>query len=91
MGGFPTGSPKDLVKSVADGFTSFTATNLRKFQPQHLRVLLQNIDIVEREVRRTHVDEEDFEAVRKRHFRLGNLKKARLVIRAFIKSRRIKL
>ncbi|MCZ7586385.1 MAG: hypothetical protein M5R36_25345 [Deltaproteobacteria bacterium] len=91
MGAFPTGSPKDLVKSIADGFTSFTAVSLKKFQPPHLRLLLQNLDIVEREIRREQVDDNDFEGVRKKNFRLGNLKRARLVVHGFIKHRRIQL
>ena len=91
MGGFPTGSPKDLVRSVADGFTSFSIVSLRKFQPQHLKMLLQNIMILEREVRSEVIEEADFDATRKKHFRLNNLNKARLIINEFIRHRRIKM
>ena len=91
MGGFPTGSPKDLVRSVADGFTYFTVVSLRKFQPPHLKLLLQNITIYEREVRSEVIDEADFEGNRKKHFRLNNLNRARLMINEFIRHRRIKM
>ena len=91
MGAFPTGSPKDLVRSVADGFTYFSIVSLKKFQPHHLKQLLQNIMIHEREIRGEVVEEADFEAVRKKHFRLQNLNKARLMIQEFIRHRRIKI
>jgi hypothetical protein len=91
MGGFPTGSPKEFVKSVADGFANISVVSLRKFQPPHLKILLQNITIYEREVRSEVIEESDFESNRKKHFRLNNLNRARLMINEFIKHRRIKM
>ncbi|MBZ0273013.1 hypothetical protein K8I61_13320 [bacterium] len=91
MGAFPTGSPKDFVRAVSDGFQTLSVTNLRKFQPAHLKMLLQNILILEREIRSDQPASEDFEAIRKKNFRLGNLTRARLVINEFIRARRINM
>jgi hypothetical protein len=91
VGAFPTGSPRDLIRSVADGFTNFSVMTLRKFQPQHFKVMLQNITVLEREIRGEVVEESDFEATRKKHFRLQNLNRARIIIQEFIRHRRIKM
>lgn len=85
-------STRELVKAVADGFYMLNITNLRKMgTSDQLRALLVSITTLEREFRNEVVSEDDFEAVRKKHFRLGNLRKARLVIQGFAKSRRIPL
>ena len=91
MGAFPTGSPKELVKSVADGYVTFSVITLRKFQPHHFRMLLQNILIVEREIRAEILEENDFDGARKKNFRLQNLNRARMMINDFMKHRRIKV
>lgn len=89
MGAFPTGSPKELVKSIADGYTTFTVVSLRKFQPPHLRMLLTNFDIVEREFQVEQIDEGDFDNIRKKNFRLQNIRRARMMVREYIRARRI--
>lgn len=91
MGAFPTGSPKEYVKSVADGFVTMSIPGLRKFQPPHLRMLLTNMDIVEREYQAEQFPEGDFESIRKKNFRLQNIRRARMMVREFIRARRIQL
>jgi hypothetical protein len=87
-----SGSPKEFAKAVGDGFVMLTVTSLRKFgTSEQLRELLVNIATVERETRNEVLEEDDFEGNRKKHFRLGNLRKARLIIQGFAKSRRIPL
>ncbi|MCC6160504.1 MAG: hypothetical protein IT350_20815 [Deltaproteobacteria bacterium] len=89
MGGFPTGSPKELVKSIADGYTTFTVVSMRKFQPPHLRMLLTNMDLVEREYQSEQFDEGDFDNIRKKNFRLQNIRRARMMVKEYIRARRI--
>jgi hypothetical protein len=87
-----SGSPKDFARAVGDGFIMLTVTSLRKYQtPEQLRELLNNLTVVERETRNEVISEDDFEGNRKKHFRLGNLRKAKLVVQGFAKSRRIHL
>lgn len=85
-------STRELVKAVADGFYMLNVTNLRKLgTSEQLRAMLVAIAAMERELRNEAISEDDFDAVRKKHFRLGNLRKARLVIQGFAKTRRIAL
>jgi len=85
-------SPKEVIKAVCDGFLSLTVFNLKPYSTSdRLRLLLQEIIILERTVRNEIIQEDDFEAGRKKQFRLGNLRKARLIIEGFAKSRRIPL
>ncbi len=84
-------SPKERAKSIADGFFSVTIPSLRKLTEGHLRDILKGIGIVEREVRREMPKEGDYDGIKKKHFKLGNLRRARLVIDTFVKQRRLKL
>ncbi|MCB1153266.1 MAG: hypothetical protein H6684_16570 [Deltaproteobacteria bacterium] len=91
MAQFPTGSAKKFVQSLADGYATLTVTNLRKFEPPQLKEMLNNIAVVERESRAEQFEEGDFEGNRRKNHRLANLRRARLVIHGFAKSRRISL
>ena len=83
-------SPKEYIKAVADGFAQMSVISLRKFgSSEKLKELLLYIATFEREFRAEIIPEEDFEATRKKHFRLGNLRKARMVIQNFAKSHRL--
>jgi hypothetical protein len=85
-------SPKETAKAIAEGFLSLNVANLRKFgTSDQLRTMLTNLIIIERAVRNEPVADDDFDGTRKKHFRLGNIRKARLVIQGFAKSRRIPL
>ncbi len=85
-------SPKEVIKAAGDGFLTFTTMNLRPYgTSEKLRQLINEIIILERTYRNEIIGEEDFEGNRKKHFRLGNLRKARLTIEGFAKSRRIPL
>jgi hypothetical protein len=82
-----TGSLKDFARAVADGFVMLNVSNLKKYREgDQLRELFNTLNIIERETRNEVIDEEDFEANRKKHFRLGNLRKAKLVVQGFAKS-----
>ncbi|MDP8222017.1 MAG: hypothetical protein P9L99_01540 [Candidatus Lernaella stagnicola] len=86
------GSPREMAKAVADGYMNFTSANLRRFKtPEKLREVLNFLTVMEREVRNEIIADDDFDGTRKKHFRLGNLRKAKMVIQGFAKSRRIQL
>lgn len=84
-------SPKEQAKSISEGYFSVTVPFLRRLNEAQLRDLLKAIGVIEREVRRDMPKEGDFDAVKKKHFRLGNLRRTRLVIDTFCKQRRIRL
>lgn len=84
-------SPKEQIKAVANGYLSFTVPSLRKHQPNQLKELLAAISAVERDIRREQYVEGDYEGIKKKNFRLTNLRRNRLIIDTFIKQRRIKL
>lgn len=84
-------SAKKYVKDVADGYINVTAANLRRFSPEELRQLLNTIAVVQREIRAIQVEEEDYDAIKKKNWRLQNLSRTNLVVNTFIKHRRIKV
>jgi hypothetical protein len=84
-------SVKKLAKDIADGHLSINQATLKKYQPQELKMLLTNLTIVQREYRAERVEENDFDAVKKKNWRVQNLTRATLVINTFIKHRRIKV
>lgn len=85
-------SPKEFIKAVCDGYANVTVITLRKWgTSEKLRSLLSEVSVLERTTRNEIIPDDDFEATRKKHFRLGNLRKARNVIMNFAKTRRIHL
>ena len=83
-------SPKEVVKAIGDGYFMMTVTTLKPWgTAEKLHLLLQEIMILERTFR--IFPEDDYDGNRKKHFRLGNLRKARMVIESFAKSRRIQM
>ena len=84
-------SPKEQAKSISEGFFSVSVPYLRKLNEGQLRDLIKALGVIEREVRREMPKEGDYDGVKKKHFRLGNIRRTKLVIDTFCKQRRIRL
>ncbi len=84
-------SPKEQAKSISEGYFNITAPYLRKLNEGQLRELIKALGAVEREVRREMPKDGDFDGIKKKHFKLGNLRRTKLVIDTFCRQRRIRL
>ncbi|NCO53566.1 MAG: hypothetical protein GW875_15965 [Deltaproteobacteria bacterium] len=83
------GNPKKIAQDIADGFTSFSAPGLKKYTPADLKIILNNMAIVQREIRAIQVPQEDTLQIKAKNMRLSRLNQAEVVVRSFCKKMRI--
>jgi len=88
---FSTASPKQFVKDISEGYILITQGNLRRFSEPELKLLLDNLTIVEREIRGEQYPETDFENIKKKNQRLQRIYRTNMIVRGFIKHRRMHL
>lgn len=84
-------SVKKMAKDIGEGYIIINPGNLRKYKPHELKQMLTALAVVQREVRAEHVEEEDYQAIKKKNWRIQNISRATLIINTFIKHRRIKI
>jgi hypothetical protein len=85
------GSPKIMAQDIAEGFGLFTSATLKKYTRQDLRIIKENIFIVQREIRGEQVDLEDIMAIKKKNMKIQRLSQALNIIEAYCKKNRILL
>jgi len=83
-----SGNPKKMAQDIADGFLSLSAPGLKKYAPVDLKVILNNLAIVQREIRAIQVPQEDALAIKAKNMRLTRLRQAETVLRAYCKKMR---
>jgi hypothetical protein len=85
------GNPKKLAQDIAEGYQSLSAPNLKKYTPADLKIVLNNLTIVQREVRGVQVPQEDALLIKAKAMRLSRLNQAEVVLRSYCKKMRIPL
>ena len=86
-----TGNPKKIAQDLAEGFNSFSTAGLKKYTPADLKILLTNLQLVQREIRQIQVPLEDVSLVKAKNMRLSRLNQAEVVLRGYCKKMRIPL
>lgn len=83
------GSPKKLAQDIADGFFSLTPPMLRQFSAGDLKIILNHLTLVTRELRQESHLGEDALAIKQRNTKMSRLNQAAVVIRSYCKKMRI--
>ncbi len=86
-----SGNPKKLAQDIATGYQSLSPPGLKKYTPADLKIILANLGMVMREVRRTQVALEDVELLKAKNMQISRLNQAEMVLRSFCKKKRIPL
>ena len=86
-----SGSPKKMAQDVAAGFFSLSPPVLKKYTAADLKVILVNLQLVQREIRQTQVPLEDVPQVKAKNMRLSRMNQAEMVLRSYCKKKRIPL
>ena len=76
------GSPKKMAQNVAEGFLMFSPPMLRGYSPADIKIILVNLALVTRELRREQVPLDDIMALKMRNMKLSRMNQAETVIRA---------
>lgn len=86
-----SGSPKKMAQDIAGGYLSLSPPMLRRYSPADLKVILNNLGIVLREVRQLQVPLDDAALVKAKNMQMSRLNQAETVLRNYCKKKRIPL
>jgi hypothetical protein len=84
-----SGSPKKMAQDVADGFNSLSPPVLKKYTPADLKIIMNSLAQVKRDIRQTQVPLEEVLLVKAKNMKLSRLTQAETVVRSFCKKKRI--
>ncbi len=84
-----SGNPKKLAQDVAGGFYSLSPPGLKKYTPADLKIILSNLNLVQREIRQTQVPLDDVALVKAKNMQISRLNQALMVLRSHCKKMRI--
>ncbi|MCW8858461.1 MAG: hypothetical protein OQK50_09590 [Deltaproteobacteria bacterium] len=84
-----SGNPKKLAQDVAGGFFSLSPPVLKKYTPGDLKIILNNLNIVKREIRQTQVALDDVQLVKAKNMQISRMNQAEMVLRTYCKKMRI--
>ena len=85
------GNPKKFAQAVSEGFVRLSPPMLKGHSPGQLKTLLNNLELVQREIRQLQISLEDVEALKQKNYRMSRLHQAQLILRSYCKKMRIPL
>mgnify|MGYP001416678596 CR=1 FL=1 len=83
------GNPKKQARDIAEGYFTLSPPMLRQYTPAEIKIVLNSIAVVTREIRQEKIPLEDIMALKARNMKLSRLHQTETVIRAYCKKRRI--
>lgn len=84
-----SGNPKKMAQDVAEGFLLLSPPVLKKYSTADIRIILNNLALVQRELRQAQIPLEDIQGLKAKNTRLTRLNQAELVVRSYCKKMRI--
>ena len=84
-----SGNPKKMAQDVAEGFMILSPPVLKKHTVADLRIILNNLALVQRELRQMQIPLEDIQGLKAKNSRLSRLNQAEVVVRSHCKKMRI--
>lgn len=85
------GNPKKIAQDIAEGFQSLSPPGLKKYNAADLKIILNNINLVKREIRQVQVPLEDVALVKAKNMKISRMNQAEMVLRTYCKKMRIPL
>ncbi len=85
------GNPKKMAQDIADGFQSLSPPVLKKYTAADLKVILNNLQLVQREIRQIQIPLEEVLEIKAKNMKLTRLNQAEIVLRSYCKKSRIPL
>ena len=84
-----SGNPKKIAQDISEGYMIISAPMLKRYNGADLKIIMNNIGIVSRELRAEQIPLEDVMALKKKNMKVSRLNQAEMIIRAHCKKRRI--
>jgi hypothetical protein len=85
------GNPKKIAQDIAAGFQSLSPPGLKKYNPMDLKIILNNLDMVKREIRQTQVPQDNVPLIKAKNMQISRMNQAEMVLRSYCKKMRIPL
>ena len=79
-------NPKMLARDIADGYVMLTMANIRRYKAPDLKILNQNMVMVEREIRSEQFEIGDTDNIKKKQMRLQRLYRAKTMVNTYAKK-----
>ena len=86
-----SGNPKKIAQDIAAGYQSLSPPGLKKYTPADLKIILNNLGMVMREVRSMQVPMEESELLKAKNMQISRLNQAEIVLRSYCKKNRMPL
>jgi len=83
------GNPKQIARDIAAGFQSLSPLGLKKYNPADLKIILNNLIVVKREIRQTQVLQDDVPLIKAKNMQISRMNQAEMVLRTYCKKMRI--
>lgn len=84
-----SGNPKKIAQDIADGYMTISPPMLRRYTGADMKIILNNIAIVTRDLRQLAIAQDDSLAIKQRNNKMSRLNQATVVIRSYCKKKRI--
>ena len=86
-----SGNPKKMAQDIAGGFFSLSPPGLKQYTPADLKIILNNLQLVQREIRQVQVAPDDVVRIKAKNMQLSRINQAEIVVRSYCKKARIAL
>lgn len=83
------GSPKKWAEDVSEGLHSLNLTSLKRCTPADIKVMMGNLQLVQKELRNLAVPEGDAMALKMKNMKMTRINQALMMINAFVKKTRM--
>lgn len=84
-----SGNPKKMAQDIAEGYQSLSPPGLKKYNPADLKIILNNLSLVKREIRQLQVPLDDVQLVKAKNMQISRMNQAEMVLRTYCKKMRI--
>ncbi len=83
-------NPKMLAQDIAKGLVSLNPMRLKKYNAGDLKTILNNLSIVQREIRAQQIPPEETLKIKEKNRQLQNLNQAVTIINGYVKKHNIR-
>ena len=84
-----SGNPKKIAQDISEGVTLVSAPMLKRYNAADIKIILNNMAIVSREIRAVQIPLEDVMALKKKNMKITRMNQAEMIIRAHCKKKRL--
>ena len=86
-----SGNPKKIAQDISEGIVLISSPMLKRYNAADMKIIMNNMAIVSRELRAQQIPLEDVMALKKKNMKITRMNQAEMIIRAHCKKLRIPL